>query len=107
MSNTTHKLNHENSSKKITHTKYCKLIQLLPNHELNGIYDVENYGVFHWVNGRLHRVDGPACIYQSNQSSNQFYTYLYQWFIEGEYYSTKEEFDKVAYFYINGLQDYL
>ena len=92
----------------------------IPIEQRNGIYEVENKGTFYYVNGKEHREDGPA---QEYINGDKF------WYINGKHhrldgpafeyndgrkyyciewkYYTKEEFEKVAYMYINGLQDYL
>ena len=56
---------------KISLQKFYKI----PEEQLNGIYEIENWDTFHYVNGK--------------------------------YFSTKEEFELGAYMYKNGLQDYL
>ena len=92
-----------------------------PEEQQNGIYEVENAGTFYYVNGKLHREDGPAEEYISGDKRWYINNKLHrldgpaieycngrkEYWIKGEYYSSKEEFEKVAYMYKNGLQDYL
>ena len=93
-----------------------------PEEQQNGIYEVENAGTFYYVNGKLHREDGPAEEYISgdkrwyiNNKLHRLDGHAIEWsddgdveyWIEGKRYSTKEEFEKAAYLYKNGLQDYL
>ena len=93
----------------------------IPQVQRNGLYEVENYGTIYYVNGELHRLDGPA--FEGINGDKWWYINgefhrldgpsiecidgrKYYW-IEGEYFPTKEDFEKVAYLYKNGLQDYL
>ena len=96
----------------------------IPLKQNNEIYEVENYGTIYYVNGKVHREDGPACDY-INGDKCWFFNGKYRrldgpaieknngkkfYYIEGKPYSTKEEFDKAVcsyYMYKNGLQDYL
>ena len=93
----------------------------IPWKQRNGIYEVENYATYYYVNGELHREDGPASVL-INGNGTWFFNGKYhrldgpaiklydgrgQYYIEGLYYSTKKEFKKAAYLYKNGLQDYL
>ena len=99
----------------------------IPKEQYNGIYEVEDWGTFHYLNGNLHRNDGPACEYLNGDriyylngkkhrldgpavsyftNSNPRYNIFFKFYIDGKQYS-KEEFDKVAYLYLNNLQDYL
>ena len=89
--------------------------------QCNGIYEVEDHGTFHCVNGKLHREDGPAeehingnkywfvndKYHRLDGPAIEYYDGRKLYYIEGKLYLTKEEFDKVAYLYNNGLQDYL
>ena len=50
------------------------------------------------VNGKQHRLDGPAVEWNNG--------YIQYW-IEDEYFPTKEQFDKVAYCYLNKLENYI
>ena len=79
---------------KLSYNKYHNI----PYKQLNGIYEVEDYGILYYLNGKKHRLDGPAI--EWNDGDKYYY-------IEGKKYDTKEEFDKVAYLYLNNLQDYL
>ena len=93
----------------------------IPYGQRNGIYEVENIGTFYYVNGNLHREDGPAEEYIDGAKYwyiNDKYHRLdgpaielasgkKSYYIEGKRYSSKEEFEKIAYMYKNGLQDYL
>ena len=86
----------------------------------NGIYEVKDFGTLYFVNGKLHREDGPAIEYifgtkcwlindkyhrldgpavEHNNGEKSYY-------IEGKLY-LKEEFEAAVYLYKNGLQDYL
>ena len=40
----------------ISYDDYYKI----PYKQLNGIYEIENDVIYYWVNGKLHREDGPA-----------------------------------------------
>ena len=71
---------------KISRKDYWKI----PYAQLNGIYEIEDYGIFHLQNGKLHRLDGPAI---------EWYDGTKDYFIEGKEYSSKDEFDKVVYLY--------
>ena len=51
-----------------------------------------------YINGKRHRLDGPA--YENNEGNVEYW-------IKGKRYYTKEEFEKDAYMYKNGLQDYI
>ena len=91
----------------------------IPWKQRNGIYEVQGYGTIYYVNGDLHREDGPAKEYIDgdkwwyiNGKLHRLDGPAIEWdgtkeyFIEDKEYS-KEEFEKVAYLYKNGLQDYL
>ena len=93
----------------------------IPEEKLNGIYEVENYGISYYVNGKLHREDGPAIEYINgtkfwivNDKYHRLDGPAIEWrdgeisyYIEDIEYSTKEEFEAAVYLYKNGLQDYL
>ena len=93
----------------------------IPEKKRNGIYEVENLGTHYWVNGVRHREDGPAKdhidghkfwyindkIHRLDGPAIEWRSGNVEYWIKGKYYPTKEEFDKVAYMYKNGLQDYL
>ena len=92
----------------------------IPYGQRNGIYEVENIGTFYYVNGNLHREDGPAEEYidgikywyfngKLHRLDGPAYIFdsIEEYYIEYKRYYTKEEFEKVAYLYKNGLQDYL
>ena len=102
---------------KISYNDYGKI----PNKQRNGIYEVENWGIFYFVNGKIHREDGPASVIING---NKFWFVNDKWhrldgpavernngdveyWIEDKQYDTKEEFETAAYIYKNGLQDYL
>ena len=92
----------------------------IPKVQLHGIYEVENYGTFYWVNGKRHREDGPAEEYfngtkfwyindELHRLDGPAIEYSYgdkHYRIEGEIY-TKDEFETAVYLYLNNLQDYL
>ena len=93
----------------------------IPNKQRNGIYEIERFEIFHYLNGKLHREDGPAFEHINGQKEWYVNGKLHRldgpalewrsgtkyYYIEDKYCYTKEEFDKVAYLYLNGLQDYL
>ena len=105
---------------KISFNDYMKI----PKEQLNAIYEVEGHGTEYWVNGKAHREDGPAFegigidglkywfindkLHRLDGPAyeNPYYEYVQYW-IEGKRFSTKEEFEAVAYMYKNGLQGYL
>ena len=87
----------------------------IPQVQRNGIYEVENTGIFHYLNGKLHREEGPAESYIDGYKSWYINGELhrldgpaikwngyYEYWIKDKQYS-KKEFDKVAYLYKNGL----
>ena len=68
-------------------------------HRLDGpAIEFINGDKYWYINDKYHRLDGPAVEWNNGDI---------QYWIEGKVYSTKEEFEKVAYMYKNGLQDYL
>ena len=71
----------------------------IPEEQRNGIYEIKNWATYYYVNGKCHRLDGPA-IELGSIGEKQYY-------IEGKEYLTKEEFELAAYMYKNGLHDYL
>ena len=89
--------------------------------QYNGVYDVDDYGILYYLNGNLHREDGPAAEYISgikywyingkihnlNGPACEWYDNIKFYYIEGKQYDTKEEFEAATYMYLNGLQDYL
>ena len=97
----------------------CNEHWTIPKEQRNGIYKFHS-GIQYWANGKLHREDGPASDYYGDKSwyinnklhrldgpAIEYCNGRKEYWIKGEYYSSKEEFEKVAYMYKNGLQDYL
>ena len=93
----------------------------IPVQQRNGIFYLnELEGTFYYVNGNIHREDGPAIeyingtkVWRINNKLHRLDGPAIEWhtgdksyYIEDKSY-TKEEFDKVAYFIKNGLQNYL
>ena len=92
----------------------------IPEERRHGIYEVENWGTYYYVNGKLHRKDGPAYERYDGYKAWHINDKLHrldgpavdcggykQYWIKGLLYLTKEEIEKAAYMYKNGLQDYL
>ena len=79
--------------------KFCK--KWFVNGKLHRLYEpaIEyNNGTKFWYKeGKLHRLDGPA---YSNASGTNY------WFIEGKEY-TEEEFNKISFAILNGLEIFL
>jgi hypothetical protein len=71
-------------------------------HRLDGAAIVHVNGSEMWFKeGKRHRLDGPAVELYFNSS-----WFSKQWFIEGKQYS-EEEFKKVSYAILNGLERFL
>ena len=93
----------------------------IPMKQRNGIYEIENVGTEYWVNGKSHRDDGPAIDYLDGTkywlNNNEYHRIdgpaietingCNSYYIKGKLFYSKKDFDKVAYLYLNGLQDYL
>ena len=93
----------------------------IPWKQRNGIYEVKGFGTYYYVNGKLHREDGPAIEYIFGDKHWHFNDNLHRldgpaveyfsgevyYYINGKQYPTKEEFESAAYMYLNGLMDYL
>ena len=102
---------------KLSQNDYIKI----PHKKRNGIFEVEDWGTFYYVNGKYHREDGPAVeringhkywyingkLHRLDGPALEWRSGTKYYYIEDKYCYTKEEFDKVAYLYLNGLQDYL
>ena len=102
---------------KISHDDYYNI----PDGQRNGKYEVEGHGTFYYVNGKCHRKNGPAikyfdgtkewCIndqfHRLDGPAREFSDGYSDYWIEGQPYSTKEEFEAAVYLYKKGLQDYL
>ena len=102
---------------KISYKDFCTLLEW----QRNGIYEVKGWGTFYFVNGVIHREDGPALKHINGTKewfingkrhsldgpAIEWHTGNVEYYIEGVEYSTKKEFEAAAYLYKNGLQNYL
>ena len=93
----------------------------IPIEQYNGIYDVENVATYHYLNGNLHRENAPAVHYTNGNKYWYIYGYLHRlndpaiellngfnaYYIDNKYYHTIDEFNEIAYIYLNNLQLYL
>ena len=77
---------------KITWEKFMSIV----SRDTNGIYNVEG-NIFYYVNGALHRIDGPAVESKNGDKS---------WFINGELYLSEEGYKTQVYLIKNGLVNY-
>ena len=88
----------------------------IPQVQRNGLYEVENYGTIYYVNGKLHREDGPAEEYIDGDKRWRINNKLHRldgpaiehingnkfWFINGK----RHRLDGPAIEYYNGDKSY-